>query len=460
MKQYQAKNILNIALAGHGGSGKTSVAEAMLFLSGASDRLGKVDDGNSICDFDPEEIKRKASVATAVAPLEWKNYKINLIDAPGLFDFEGGTCEAIRAADTVMIVVSGKSGVCVGTEKANKAASARNLSKIFFVNGLCDESADFYKVFENLKASFGPSICPVVVPYVVDGKANCYVNLLEYKAYEYKNGHPIDVPMPDMGTRLEGLRTAIYEAVAETSDEMFEKYFSGEKFTPEEVIVGISKGVKDGIISPVFCGDAQLADGIEQLLNGLIWLAPPASDKSGEIGVDVDGNPVELSVNEDGAAAAVVFKTVADPFIGKLSYLKVISGKIAADTQLINMRTGAQERIGKTIILKGKKQEDVQYIGAGDIGAVPKLSGTSTGDTLCSPARKVTLDRITYPVPTLSMAVLPKNKGEEDKVAQGILRLVEEDPDHSVCHQSRNTPDGYFRTRRAASGCCRFKAEK
>ena len=428
MKQYYAKNILNIAIAGHGGSGKTSLAEAMLFLSGASDRLGKVDDGNTICDFDPEEVKRKTTVTTAVAPLEWKNYKINLIDAPGLFDFEGGACEAIRAADTVLITVSGKSGVCVGTEKADKAASARGLSKIFFVNGLCDESADFYKVFENLKASFGPSVCPVVVPFVTDGKANCYINLLEYKAYEYRNGHPVDVPMPDMGTRLDGLRTAIYEAVAETSDEMFEKYFSGEKFTPEEVIVGISQGVKEGKISPVFCGDAQLTDGIEQLLNGIIWLAPAAADKSGEIGTDNDGNLVELSVNEDGMPVAIVFKTIADPFVGKLSYLKVISGKISTETPLVNMRTGNQERVGKTVIIRGKRQEDVQYIGAGDIGAVPKLSGTKTGDTLCSPVRKVRLDDITYPIPTLSMAVFPKKKGEEDKVAQSILRLEEEDP--------------------------------
>ena len=198
MKQYQAKNILNIAIAGHGGSGKTSLAEAMLFLSGASDRLGKVNDGNTVLDFDPEEIRRKTSVSTAVAPLEWKNYKINLIDAPGLFDFEGGVCEAVRAADTVLITVSGKSGVSVGTEKANKIASEQGRSKVFFVNGLCDESARFYRVFEDLKSSFGPSVCPVVVPYIVDGKAECYVNILEYKAYQYINGNPTVVPMPDM----------------------------------------------------------------------------------------------------------------------------------------------------------------------------------------------------------------------------------------------------------------------
>ncbi len=428
MKQYHAKNILNIAIAGHSGSGKTTLAEALLFLSGSSDRLGKVGEGNTVCDFDPEEIRRKASVGAAVAPLEWKNHKINLIDTPGLFDFEGGLYEAVRAADSVLITVSGKSGVLVGTEKANQAASARGLSKIFFVNGLCDESARFYRVFEDLKASFGPSVCPVVVPYIVDGNADCYVNILEYKAYRYQNGTPVEVPMPDMGDRLDGLRTAIYEAVAETSEEMFEKYFSGEQFTPEEVIVGVSKGVKNGTISPVFCGDAQLTYGIEQLLNGLIWLAPSAEEKSGELGLDVDGNPVELSANEDGAAAAIVFKTIADPFIGKLSYLKVISGKVTTETPLVNMRTGNPERIGKVVTVRGKKQEEAQALVAGDIGAVPKLQGTGTGDTLCSPARKVVLEGVDYPAPTLSMAIVPKNKGDEDKIAQGILRLLEEDP--------------------------------
>ena len=415
MNQYLAKNIINLAVAGHGGAGKTSLAEAMLYLAGVSDRRGKVGDGNTVCDYDPEEIRRKASISAAVAPLEWKNKKINLLDAPGLFDFEGGMCEAMRAADTALIVVSGRDGVAVGTEKAFAAAEKNGLAKIIFVNGLCDESARFYRVFEDLKAQFGPSVCPVVVPFIQDGQANIYINLLEYKAYDYSGGKPVAVAMPDMGDRLEGLRTAIYEAVAETDDELFEKYFAGEPFTPEEVIVGVSKGVKSGTITPVFCGDALLMRGMEQFMDGLL-------------GTDVDGNPVELSVNEDGAAAAIVFKTVADPFIGKLSYVKVVSGKISTDSQLVNMRTGNTERVGKTVMMVGKKQVDVKYIGAGDIGAIPKLSATNTGDTLCSPARKVTLEGVEYPNPTLSMAIVPAKKGEEDKIAQGLMRLSEEDP--------------------------------
>ncbi len=435
MNQYPEKNIINLAVAGHGGAGKTTLSEAMLYLAGASDRRGKVGDGNTVCDYDPEEIRRKTSIAAAVAPLEWKGKKINLLDAPGLFDFEGGMCEAMRAADTALVVVSGKDGPSVGTEKAVAAAEKRGLSKIFFVNGLCDESARFYRVFEDLKAQFGPSVCPVVVPFIEEGQANIYVNLLEYRAYDYSGGKPVQVAIPDMGDRLEGLRTAIYEAVAETDDALFEKYFAGEEFTPEEVIVGVSKGVKSGAITPVFCGDAMLMRGMEQFLDGLTWLAPSAADHAGEMGVDPDGNPVELTVSSDGAAAAIVFKTVADPFIGKLSYIKVIAGKVSTETQLVNMRTGATERVGKTVMLTGKKQEDVKYIGAGDIGAVPKLSTTNTGDTLCAPARKVTLEGIEYPGAALSMAISPKQKGEEDKVAQGMMRLAEEDP---TLHVSTN----------------------
>lgn len=428
MKQYDAKKILNIALAGHSGAGKTSVAESMIYLAGLSDRIGKIANGNTVLDYDPEEIKRKVSVITAVAPIEWKNTKINIIDTPGLFDFEGGVREGMRAADSALIVVSGKNGVDVGTEKAVKLADKMGLTKMFFVNGLCDESARFYRVFETLKSTFGPAVCPVIVPYIQDGKANVYVNLFEYKAYKYENGKMSQTDMPDMGDRLEGLRVAIKEAVAETSEELLDKFIMGEEFTPEEIILGVSQGVKDGSILPVFCGDAQNTFGINQLLDSLTWLAPSAADKGSEFGVDTNGDPVEISVNENGAAAAIVFKTVADPFVGKLSYFKVISGKISTDTPLINMRTGNQERITKVLTVRGKKQEDAAYVGAGDIGAIPKLQNTITGDTLCAPTRKVVLDGITYPNPTYTMAIYPKTKGEEEKVAAGLAKLAEEDP--------------------------------
>ncbi len=428
MKQYEPNKIFNIALAGHGSCGKTSLAEAMLYLSGASDRLGKIEDGNTAFDFDPEEIKRKVSVVSSIAPLEWKGNKINIIDTPGLLDFQGGLYEGMRAADTAVIVVSGKNGVNIGTEKAVKLAESQGLTKVFFVNGLCDESARFYRVFETLKSEFGPSVCPVVVPYIENGQANTYVNLFDYKAYKYDGkGSMTQVPLPDMGDRLEGLRTAIKEAVAETSEELLDKFLMGEEFTPEEIILGVSQGVKDGTICPVFCGDAQLTYGIDQFLNSLVWLAPNAASKGTEIGSDPSGELVELAVNNSAATAALVFKTVSDPFVGKLSYFKVISGKVSTETPLINMRTGESERITKVMIPRGKKQEDVSYVGAGDIGCIPKLLYTNTGDTLCSPIRKVTLEGIDYPNSSYSMAIYPKKKGDEDKVAQGLSKLCEED---------------------------------
>ncbi len=429
LKQYDAKRIHNIALAGHSGCGKTSVAESILYLAKASDRLGNISDGNTTLDFDSEEIKRQVSIMTAVAPIEWKNTKINLIDTPGLFDFAGGVAEGMRAADTALIVVSGKDGVSVGTEKAVEAANKAGLTKVFFVNGLCDEDARFYRVFENLKSTFGPSVCPVVVPYIVDGQANIYVNLFDYKAYEYSaDGSVKQTALPDMGDRLEGLREAIKEAVAETSEELLDKFIMGEEFTPEEIVLGVSQGVKDGTICPVFCGDAHNTFAIDQLLNSLTWLAPSAADKGEEIAVDVNGEPVEVAVNESAATAAIVFKTVADPFIGRLSYVKVVSGKISPDTPVVNMRTGSQERITKVLTMTGKKQADAEYIGAGDIGAIPKLSATKTGDTLCSPLRKVVLDGIDYPVSSYTMAIYPAKKGDEDKVAQAISKICDEDP--------------------------------
>lgn len=434
MRNYDSKHILNIALAGHKGSGKTSVAESMLYLTGNVSRLGKIEEGNTSLDYDPEEVKRKSSVLTAVAPVEWKNTKINLIDTPGLFDFAGGIAEGMRTAESVLVVVSGKDGVDVGTEKVVNMATEMGKTKMFFVNGLCDESARFYRVFEDLKTVFGPAVCPVVVPYINDGKAEVYVNLFEYRAYKYSEGGKVEpTDMPDLGTRFDGLREAIKEAVAETSEELLEKFIEGEEFTPEEIILGVSQGVREGTIIPVFCGDAHNTYGIDQLLNSLVWLAPKAESGT-EIGSDVNGEPVEVTVNSDGVPTAIVFKTVIDPFVGKLSYIKVLSGKISTDTPLVNMRTGANERVTKVLTVKGKKQEDTPFISAGDIGAVPKLSDTLSGDTLCSPLRKVTLDGIDYPVANLSMAVYADSKDDEEKITQGILKLMEEDPTIKYVH--------------------------
>ena len=428
MKNYNAKTIRNVALTGHAGSGKTSLVEAMYYLAAQPDRLGRVADGNTVSDFDPEEIRRKVSVSTSLVPVEWKNTKLNILDTPGLFDFAGGLREGIRAAGSSVIVVSGKSGLTVGAEKAFAAAQKKGIATIFFVNKLDRESADFYKVFEDLKGKFGPMVCPMVVPHVVDHKVECYVNLLEYRAYTYEDGKAKQVPIPDMGHRLEGLRTAMNEAVAETSEELMEKYFSGEEFTPDELIKGIATGVRRGEIAPVFCGSAQELEAIDQLLTGLLWLAPWAESVAGEIGTDANGDPVELEVDENAPVVATVFKTVVDPFVGKMVYFKVIRGKIVPDMALLNTRTGETERLGKLFYVRGKKQEEAPFITAGDIGAVAKLVNTGTGDTLCAPSCPVTLPGVPFDLPCLSMAVNTTKKGDEEKVATGLARLCEEDP--------------------------------
>ncbi len=429
MRQYLAGRIRNIALTGHSGSGKTSLTEALLFKAGATDRLGKVADGNTVSDYDPEEIKRQVSVSTSIAPFAWGSTKINLIDTPGLFDFAGETVQGVRAAESLLICVSGKSGVDVGTEKAYKMAKDASKATMFFVSKLDADHADFYKVFEELKATFGPTVCPIVVPYVEDREVKSYINLIDMKAYTYdEKGEPHEVEMPDFGHRLDGLTAAVSEAVAETDEALFEKYFSGEQFTRDEIIRGVHTGVTNGSISPVLCGCTTNLQAIDMLLDGIVDLLPSPWEKGGEVAVDADGEPVEVVCTDEAPLAAYVFKTIADPFIGKLSYIKVISGKLSADMTPINSRTGQPERLGKSIYVRGKKQEDTAYITAGDIGAVTKLAATETGDALCDPKKVLNFDPINFPKPCLQMAIKTEAKGDESKIASGLQRLMEEDP--------------------------------
>lgn len=429
MKQYLAARIRNIVLTGHSDSGKTSLAEALLFKAGASDRLGKTSEGNTVCDFDPEEIKRKVSVCTAVAPFAWGSTKINLIDTPGLFDFAGEAAQGVRAAESLLIAVSGKSGVDVGTEKAYKMAKDLSKATLFFVSKLDVEHSDFYKVFEELKSTFGPSVCPIVVPYVEDQQVKCYINLIDMKAYTYDDkGEAHEVDMPDFGHRLDGLTAAVSEAVAETDESLFEKYFSGEQFTRDEIIRGVHTGVTNGSISPVLCGCSTNLQGIDMLLDCIVDLLPSPWEKGAEVAVDAEGEPVEVPCTDEAPLAAYVFKTIADPFVGKLSYVKVISGKLAADSAPINSRTGQPERLGKIIYIRGKKQEDTAYITAGDIGAVTKLAATETGDALCDPKKVLSFDPIHFPHPCLTMAIKAEAKGDEAKIASALQRLMEEDP--------------------------------
>ncbi|MBC8577095.1 elongation factor G [Yanshouia hominis] len=428
MKQYLADKIRNIALVGHGSCGKTSLAEALLFRAGAADRLGKVENGTTVCDYDPEEIKRVASVSLSLAPLEWNNTKINIIDTPGAFDFATGLMEGTRAAGSVIIVVSARSGVTVGTEKAYKLACEQNKSIMFFINKMDADHADFYKVLGQLREKFGSHVCPIVVPYSEGAGVECYIDLVANKAFVHDNGSRRQGSMPNVGGFVEECRNIISEAVAETEEDLMEKFFGGGTFTTEEMVRGINEGLRTRQIFPVLCGSSLTLDGIDALLDAIVNHLPSAKNAANEVGVTAEGEEVEVSCDVLEPLTAYVFKTIADPFIGKLSYVKVISGKLSGEITPINSRTGNPERLGKLLYITGKKQEDVSAVPAGDICAVAKLGETLTGDTLCDPKRVLTLREVGYPMATLTMAVVAKKKGEEGKIAQGLARLIEEDP--------------------------------
>ena len=428
MKQYDASKIKNIALVGHGSCGKTTLAEAMLYTAGVSDRLGKVADGNTITDFDAEEKKRKVSVYSSVASLEWRDNKINIIDAPGLFDFATGTAEAMRAADCALIVLSAKSGLNVGSEKAYKEATKLGLKKVFFITKADSQHANASDVVAGLKAAYGNKICPVIIPFGVDHKVECYINIVTGKTWKYENGKAVQIDRPETGGKFESMYNMLCEAVATTSDEFMDKYFSGEQFTEEELFEGLKKGVASGDIAPVYCGAAQENEGVDLLLNALVKIVPSASETANEYGVNETGKAPEIPCDINARFAATCFKTIADPFIGKLSYFKVVAGKMTPNMTVKNARTNETERIGKLSFVCGAKQIDTDYIGAGDIGAVAKLSGVKTGDTICDPTTHIQLKSVNVPTASISMAISPKNKGDEDKIAQAMTRIVEEDP--------------------------------
>lgn len=426
MKTYAPDQIRNIALAGHASKGKTTLLEAMLHLAGATERAGKVADGNTVTDFDAEEKKRHISMASAVVSIEYKSKKLNFIDTPGLFDFEQGAFEGLRAAETAVIVVSARSGLAVGAEKAFKNAGSRRMARVLVTTKMDDDRADFYKSFNGIVAKFGTAACPVVVPIISGGKVAAYYNMIDGKAYAYADGKRTESDaQPDDAPRFAAVQAVFTEAVASADEELMEKYFEGEELTPEEKIRGLKAGVADGSIIPVFALSGLAETACDLLLDFLAEVCP--APKS-EYAADADGEPIELTPDPNGPLAAVCFKTVADPFIGKLSYFKVISGKITAATPAYNARTGKEERMGKLVSVFGAKQTDISELSAGDIGAVTKLGGFATGDTLCSAAQVVTLDGVHIPSATYAMAVEVAKKGEEEKVASGLSRLCEEDP--------------------------------
>lgn len=433
MKHFGAENIKNIAIAGHAGAGKTSLAEALLFKAGASDRLGKTADGNTVCDFDPEEIKRKASLNTSLAAFEYNDIKINLLDTPGLFDFAGGVCEGVTAAGTVMIAVSAKSGVQVGTEKVYDLACEQGKPTMFVVTKVDDADANFYNVLTDLKTKFGPTVCPVVVPVIKDRKVVSFVNLIEMKAYTYdEKGNAVETEMPTaeisekIEYRMDGLVAAFSEAIAETDDELMEKFFEGEPFTQKELVHGIHKGMNTGVITPVVCCSSTTTAGIDMLLKEIELLLPASSDNKPAFAADRNDEPAEIACDETAPLSAFVFKTVADPFVGKMSYIKINSGVLKANTDYTNTASGQTEKIGKLYTLCGKKQTEIAEARAGDIAVAVKI-GAATSDTICGGGLNVRFPEIEFPKPCYKMAVSAKTQGDESKVGAGLARLTEED---------------------------------
>ena len=425
--EYASKDIRNILVAGHAGCGKTTLVEALLYLSGATERMGRVEDGTTASDFDPEEAKRKASLNSSVVPVEIGGTKYNLVDAPGLFDFEAAGAEGLAAVESVMICVSGRSGVSVGAEKAYRQAVRQNKARLVFVTKTDLENADYFKILEQMNIRFGPSVCPCVVPARLDDGTVAYINLFSQKAFKYESGKQVQIELPDIGHRFEGLIQAMNEAIAETDETLMEKFFEGEPFTTEEIVAGMAAGVRTGQITPVFCGSAVNLQALDMLLYNLKELLP-APDAAPAVAETADGEPVEIAADPAAPTCAYVFKTVADPFVGKLSFIKVLAGRLTAASNVVNARTGQPERLGKTLTVCGKRQTDTPAIPAGDIGAVAKLPAAKTGDTLCDPARVVSLPAPVYPAACYRMAVKVAKKGDEGKVSGALARLMEEDP--------------------------------
>ena len=427
MADITTKQIRNIVLLGHGGSGKTSVAEAALFLSKATDRLGKITDGNTVCDYDAEEIKRGFSLTLTMAPVLWKDTKINFIDTPGFLDFQGEVDAGIRVADAGIIVLDGKAGVEVGAELAWDKTTEAGIPKAFFINKSDDPDAHFDKVFEQLHEQFGSAVCPVLVPYK-DGKNVFFLNLIERKAYSFDaKGSRTTADFDDKMEELASQYTdTLSEALASTSEELLDKYFEEGEISQEEAVEALHQGIIDGSIVPVFSGSAVNLWGITFLLDTIADSFPRPTAKKVEKIIDGDGFK-DMPIDPDGEPAIFVFKTIADPFVGKMSFFKVMSGKLTNEMTLKNTSTGAAEKMAHIYTMRGKKQTEVTSLCCGDIGMIAKLANTNTNDTLTLNT-DISYKKIVFPHPYMTMAIMPAAKGDEDKISTGIARLLEEDP--------------------------------
>ncbi len=432
MKEYTADKIRNIGIFGHGGEGKTTLTEAMLFNAGLLDRMGRVEDGTTTTDYDPEENRRVISIGAALAPLEWNGTKINLIDAPGFFDFYGEVVESMALADSALIVVGAVSGPVVGVEKAMEMCKKANKARMMVVNQMDRENANFLKVFNAIKAKFGSGIVALQLPIVEGGVFQGYVDILNMKAKRFDGKTEKEAEIPaGLSSEAEAMHEALVEAAAESDEALMEKYFDGEELSNDELIAGLCAGVREGILTPVCCCAAAPNIGVRTLTDNLLRYMPtadllePRKAKSTKSGEAVD-------FSKYGKFAAQVMKTVADPFVGKISILKVYSGELSADIAPYNSNSEKLEKPGTVYVMRGKKLINAERISAGDIGAMAKLQFTNTGDTLCEAAAPILFEEIEFPKPSISLAVTAKKQGEEDKIIIGLNRLKEEDPTISL----------------------------
>ncbi len=434
---YSVQNIRNVCLLGHSGSGKTALAESLLYMTGVLDRMGRAADGNTVCDYDPEEVKRQISLSTAVAPLEYKGCRINVLDTPGAFDFAGEVMEALRAADAAIIVCSAKDGISVGLEKAWKYCEERNMPRFLYISKTDEDNSDYNATFEALRERFGKKVAPVVVPiWNDDKKVTGLIDVLNKRAYEMQNLKRVEIEVPaDKEDVIAEFNDALKESVAETSEEFMDKFFGGEDFTYAEMIQGLRQGVRELSLFPVLCGSAVNCMGSLMLMDHIVDMLPNPVEGNYHKATKADGTTEEFVVSPGGVPTAFVFKTISDQY-GKYSFVKVLSGEITSDMALVNARTGDSEKLGRLYIMRGKKTTEVKELSCGDIGVIAKMDKVKTGDTLCDQRKVVALKNIPFAEPCYNVAIVPKTRGQEDKIAQGLHRLNEEDPSFTVTNNA------------------------
>ena len=431
---YTGENIRNIAIIGHGGEGKTTLCEAMLFNGGAIDRMGKVIDGTTVSDYDELERSKKMSIYTSCSYLVWKDVKINLLDLPGFYDFEGERNEGLRAAGGALLVIGANGVIPIGAESVVDYCLKLGKPLIIFINGMDKENADYAGTVAALRAKYAGKLAPIQIPIMENGKMQGCINALQERAYLFKEGGPQEIPIPaELKDQVEEMQNALMETAAENDEVLLDKFFEEGKLTKEETIRGIRMGIATVNTIPVMAGSALQNRGVINLLNEIVTYMPQAQERTNTLADDLMNDKViNVTMQENAPFAAQVFKTVIDPYSGKLSYLKSFRGTLKSGSTVWNANTEQEERIGQVYLLRGKKMEPVDELAAGDIGAVNKLNNTNTGDTLCDPNAKVRFTSIYFPKPTLFMSVTAEKKGEEDKVFAGLAKLAEEDYTFSV----------------------------